>query len=427
MTTTYLKAYAVLESNVNKEFTPQSKLVKSEWVTDSSNGYIQLIGEWCKKGLTDTSENYFIVSDIVDSKNVSLLNSDLKTSLEGICTTFFKNKAVGPISRVEYYASDRALGYEYPILSSFEHENLLNQQPFDYHAILRFALASEYAYDFKEPKETEELVHKVFTELFSESDQCLYNTYNAEDFSNWEINTNHTIANLHAWNVKGAKSVESLHAWIVDAPAISTLGLTREVIVAFRGTNCKEHFVEDAKLMVQNFIETNKSWQQESYYIVEQAISYALKNNILDSEGKPNIVITGHSLGGYTAIQTAFRLNLKSRVFSSPATKVIETYSDGFSNTLFKKQAINFVRNKDVVVAFSGRHEENMVYYPESSYINPLSNHSISNFIKEILIPNHFTQKTNQGVIINPQHIYFYPTALVGKGLKYELNTWGKF
>ena len=111
MAITYLKAYAVLESNIANEFIPQSKLVKSGWVKDSSNGDIQLIGEWHEKGFSTTTANFFIVSDILDSKGTSLFNGNLQISLDDICKTYFQQSKINSISRIEYYASNHSLGY----------------------------------------------------------------------------------------------------------------------------------------------------------------------------------------------------------------------------------------------------------------------------------------------------------------------------
>lgn len=393
MSTTYLKAHAVLSSKTNGKFIADSELVKSDWITLPSGKYLELEGTWFKKSITDVNQNYFILKKInYSDSNTS--GNDLKSKLKKICNDHFLSKGFNSIQRIEYYASDSSLGYEYPILSNEEHLALENQ-PFNYHAILRYALASEYVYDYKKNDDFKNI--DFYQELIDN-----------------EVSKNNSCN-------------ENLHAWIVDAPANKNHDLEREVIVAFRGTNNIEHLLEDIQLTIQNFIETNKDWQEESLKILEQAISYANKNGILNSIGEPNVVVTGHSLGGFTATQSAFRLNLKSRVFSSPATKIIGSYSEFFSNSLFKTQSINFVRNKDLVVFSTGRHIENMVYFQESSKINLLANHSISNFIKEIILPNHLNQQNNSGDIINPEYIYFYPNAPLGSGLKHSLNNWGKF
>jgi len=396
MKTTFLKAYAVLKSNVNNSFTPYSKLIMTEWIKDSNGEYIQLHGEWCKSSFATIKSNYFILEEI-DNQSINELN--LKEILNRICTDFFNSLGVYSIEYIEFFAGNNRIGYEYPIISYTEDSKLKQSEletAFNYNAILRYALSCEYAYGHDIPGNSSNEKTLAFNAL-------LGSKFKPFKFLN--------------------KMQDGFYGYASLVPSNNELNLEEEIVVSFKGTDVDHgrDFYEDLLLSVQNFAECNVNWQEDGYNFVEEAINYALENGIVDSEGKPKVVLTGHSLGGYAAAQTALRLNLKSRVFSSPSPKIVSAYLNMFSNTMFKSQTINFVREKDPVVSLSGRHEENMLYFPASSNINPYCNHSISNFVEEILLPNYLKSHT----FINPSYSYFYPTAVENCGLNHSLNTWG--
>ncbi len=401
-TKTSLKVYGIRNSyTYDGTFVSQSKLTKSLFAKNTNNSYVELKGYWHDPSLLATKENYFVVTKVNDQQIFG--RDDLKKKLIQISKDNFNKTDANYGRNVVYFASESQLGYEYPLLSQEEEREISSDlyNEFDYKKILRYAFASSYV-------------------------------YHMSDYDNFPFKDNPMFIDLMI--PKGSQQVQvidkmdggdhGVFAAAIKVPKVPDTDLEEEIIISYKGTSNMWDVLQDIELMIQNFFEANKDWQKESFDFFQRvAFKYPPKNSSIQSgyeysNGQNSIVLTGHSLGGYTAIQTGMRAGVTTRAFSSPATKIIGKYTDVLSNTLYRNYAINFVRKNDPVVFASGRHEENMLYFSEVG-INPLNNHYLTPFINDILIPN------TQYYIPNfPENIYVTPNALLGAGLNKPINVW---
>lgn len=401
METTYLVMYGVCNSYLDDEFVSLSKLVKKEWATNPDGTYVKLGGYWRDSGTTAIYENYFVVTHINERQLDA--SASLNQELTNICRAAMSNKWSDYATNIVYFASDSSLGYEYPAISKDEESNISSSldDVFDYRKILRYAFASRYAYFLDDPEQFPFKDNPAFRELMTNTEGQL------------------EIIDQIVGDEAG------IYAVAIKAPQIGA-DLEEEIIISYKGTSNKWDVWEDVRLSFQNFFESDTDWQKGAFDFFSQVVAqYPPKNSCIQDgyklvNGKHSVVLTGHSLGGYTAIQTGVRTGLVTRAFSSPATKIIDKYVNFFSNTLYRNCAVNFVRNSDPVVYGSGRHSENMVYFAEPNTIVPFSSHYLNPFIQEILLP--LAQSPN--LDLNPTSMYITPDVLLGAGINKPINKW---
>ncbi|NES03054.1 MAG: hypothetical protein F6K22_09435 [Okeania sp. SIO2F4] len=399
---TYLSAYAVKPSYFEGDFVDQSKLTKKSWIKNPDGSDLKLNGYWHNSGSTSVTDNYFVVQGINGQHVMPEMVHQMLTSL---CQTYFQEKYPDYSYGFVYFASDSSMGYEYPAISPTDEKNI-SAEPnvFEYEKILRYALASSIAYSIE-----------------SGDFSILNNDYYAS------LMYNNSTNELDI--VKAQQGENGLWALAIKVPAIPQKQLEEEIIIAYKGTSNPGDIKQDFWLTIQNFYEKNQNWQQESFNFCYDVIQNHVPNDssiqmgYTELDGKNNIVLTGHSLGGYTAIQTATRWGLKARTFSAPATKIIDQLNKTFSNTMYFNNCINFVRKNDLVVSASGRHSENMVYFPSTGGL-PLSNHRLGLFIDDILGP--LAEGPGNDSNISPTNIYVTPTVTLGSGISDRINIWGK-
>lgn len=400
--TIYLIAYAISESYFHNNFVPQSKLVNRSWVYNEDGSYVSISGYWCNPNFYSVTENYFVVEEI---NGVSVAPDKVYDHLMKLCEEHMDREKIEHGQGIVFFGDRISLGYEYPILDAKSETHLSqNQNVFNYFEVLRYAFASSIAYSQESTKYPFEH-NAIYKELM------LGSSHHLEIVDEMNGNTNDS----RIWAVA------------VKVPAVERLQLKEEIIIAFKGSTNTKDLIEDAKLTIQNFFEFNRDWQKETFNFCNRVVqkfppsNTSIERGYKHYHGEHSIVLTGHSLGGYTAIENAMRLGIKSRTFSSPATKIVNSYLDTFSNSLFLNNSINFVRRNDPVVFASGRHNENMVYYPSSGGI-PLNNHYLNAFITEIIEPL-ATSKDVDGNV-SPTNIYISPIATLGSGLELPVNIW---
>ncbi|WP_245542727.1 hypothetical protein [Psychromonas ossibalaenae] len=81
---------------------------------------------------------------------------------------------------------------------------------------------------------------------------------------------------------------------------------------------------------------------------------------------------------------------------------------------------INLVREKDPVSTISGRHNENMIYFPTAKGIDPGSSHYLTPFINDVLKPLYI-----QAANAKARPRYLYITADASAGLDIPVHYWG--
>ena len=117
------------------------------------------------------------------------------------------------------------------------------------------------------------------------------------------------------------------------------------------------------------------------------------------------------------------RAGLLTRVFACPATRIIDKYVDAFANKMRYKNVINLVRENDPLSLLSGRHNENMIYFPSADLSsNPIQSHNLVPFITEILKP---LARKRKALGKQPSYVYLTADSHTGAGLNKSANFWG--
>lgn len=398
---TYLQCYGVKDS-----FASRSDLIKKSWAVNPNNQYLKLEGYWKDNSYNADTENYFVVKKI-DSVTV---NSDqVHSTLANMCSNTLVNKYSAEfISNITYFAADSSYGYEYPVMSEVDALAINSTDlPVTYNNMLRYAFASSYVYS------TEQGANP-----FSFTDD--------PSFKQLMVDANSSELDVIA-TYAGDSGV---HGVAIKVPAVPSKNLEEEIIISFKGTSSGSDVMQDIELMLANLSETDEDWQLEAYNFTQQILAQYPANTASLTRGYKasnaaktyNVVLTGHSLGAYTAIDAGVRTGVLTRVFSSPATRIIEKYIHAFANKMRYNNVINMVREKDPVATMSGRHNENMVYFPKAPGANPVDSHYLTPFITDILMP----LANNQASAANKAtHIYITPDASIGAGLTELVNFWG--
>jgi hypothetical protein len=194
----------------------------------------------------------------------------------------------------------------------------------------------------------------------------------------------------------------------------------RKVIIAYKGTSNQTDIYSDMQLMVINAFPYYAP--QLSSLLINAFLFYDEVNNKLKADPSVkagyDITITGHSLGGFIAAVVASEKGDKARIFSSPATYIASTALSPYQNSnIPMPNVINFVRYEDPVVNLSGRHVENMVYYPASPNYNlqknPAASHSLTEFLEYLKAQP------------KPSAMYIYADAHIGSGTLFPINKYG--
>lgn len=399
---TYFQCYGVKDS-----FASRSQLIKKSWAVNDHEQYIKLDGYWKNSAFNETDDNYFVVKAI---NSVVLTSAEVHQVLTRICRNTIAAKYSSDFTNnISYFAADHSYGYEYPILS--EQEALLinhSELPLSYNKILRYAFAASYAYSL-EPG----------SDPFSFSDDAAFKRLMLPDDSQ-QMEIIDTVA-----------GDSGVYGVAIKVPAIASEHLEEEIIISFKGTSNGGDVQQDVELMYANLVETDQDWQADAYNFVKKVTAkYPANGKSLArgyaasaAEKTYNVVITGHSLGGYTAIDAGVRTGILTRAFASPATRIIEHYAHAFANKMRYRNIINLVRKNDPVSTMSGRHNENMIYFPSAAGIAPGRSHYLSPFILDVLKPLY---QDAHNVQAEPISVYISADSSSGAGLDSSVNYWGK-
>ena len=341
--------------------------------------------------------------------SVPVISEQVHSVLASMCSNTLVNKYSDEfISNITYFASNHSYGYEYPVMTEADALSINNTElPVAYNNMLRYAFASSYVYSTEQGADP-----------FSFTDNAT--------FQQLMVDANSVELNVIATYVGDS----GVHGVAIKVPAVPSKNLEEEIIISFKGTSSGGDVMQDIELMLANLSETDEDWQIEAYNFTQQILAQYPANTASLTRGYKtsnaaktyNVVLTGHSLGAYTAIDAGVRTGVLTRVFSSPATRIIEKYIHAFANKMRYNNVINMVREKDPVATMSGRHNENMIYFPKAPGVNPANSHFLTPFITDILIPlaNQQTSDTSKAT-----HVYITPDATVGAGLTELVNFWG--
>jgi hypothetical protein len=400
--TTYLQCYGVKDS-----FAPRSELIKKSWAVNDSNEYLRLDGYWKDNGYNATEENYFVVKSI---NSVAVTSDEVHNVLTEMCSNTLAAKySTDYTSNITYFATSHSYGYEYPVLSEEESLSINNTElPLSYNKILRYAFAASYVYS-TEPG----------SNPFSFDDDPAFKKLMLADNTSQIAIVDTFVGNSGVYGIA------------IKVPAIPAENLEEEVIISFKGTSSGGDVLQDIELMLANLTETDEDWQVDAYNFTQSVIakfppnerSLARGYQTFQADKTYNVVLTGHSLGGYTAIDAGVRTGILTRTFSSPATRIMEKYIHVFSNKMRYTNIINMVREKDPVSTMSGRHNENMIYFPGATgSSDPGRSHYLTPFINDILKP--LAQQANNAQA-KPRYVYITADTTVGAGLDDLVNYWG--
>ena len=400
---TYLQCYGVKNT-----FAPRSDLIKKSWAVNKNNEYLKLDGYWKNSNFTATDENYFVVTAI---DSVAVSSDEVHDVLTSMCSNTLAEKYAADVTdKITYFATSHSYGYEYPALSEVESLAIINTElPLSYNKMLRYAFAASYVYS-TEPG----------ANAFAFNDDPLFQKLMLS-----EQNSSIDIIDTFVGN-------SGVYAMAIKVPALPAESLEEEVIISFKGTSNGGDVLQDIELMLANLTETDEDWQVDAYDFTQRVIKKFPPNQASLARGYQtpsadktyNMVLTGHSLGGYTAIDAGVRTGILTRTFSSPATRIMEKYIHVFSNKMRYTNIINMVRENDPVSTMSGRHNENMIYFPGAKgSLDPGRSHYLTPFINNILKP--LTQQANPPEA-KPRYVYITADTLIGAGLNERVNYWGE-
>lgn len=398
---TYLQCYGVKDS-----FAARSDLIKKSWAVNANNQYLKLEGYWKDNGYNADTENYFIVKKI-DSNPVT--SEQVHSTLATLCSDTLVNKySTDYISNITYFASNSSMGYEYPVMTEVDALAInTSVLPVAYNSMLRYAFASSYVYSTEQGADP-----------FSFTDNS--------KFQQLMVDENSVELDVIATYVGDS----GVHGVAIKVPAIPSESLEEEIIISFKGTSSGGDVIQDIELMLANLSEKDEDWQVDAYNFTQQILNQYPANTASLTRGYKasnatktyNVVLTGHSLGAYTAIDAGVRTGLLTRVFSSPATRIIEKYIHAFANKMRYNNVVNMVRETDPVATMSGRHNEKMIYFPKAAGSNPANSHYLTPFINDILMP----LANDQATIANKaSYVYITPDTSTGAGLIELVNYWG--
>ena len=398
---TNLQCYGVKDS-----FEARSDLIKKSWAVNANNEYLKLDGYWRDNYYRANTENYFVV-EAIDSVPVNA--SDLHQILETMCSDKLVNKYSDEfINNITYFASNTALDHEYPVLSKEEALSVDNAElSLAYNKILRYAFAASYVYSLEQDGKP-----------FAFNNDPMFKT----------LMLSQNTKNLDV--IASYVGDSGVHGVAIKVPAIASKNLEEEIIISFKGTSNGNDVMQDMELAYTNLLETDENWQSEAYNFTQQILAqYPANEKSLtrgyqtsSAEKTYNVVLTGHSLGAYTAIDSGVRTGILTRVFSSPATRIIENYHHVFANKMRYNNVINMIREKDPVATLSGRHNESMIYFPGTPGMNPVKSHFLTPFIKDILMP---LAKNPDTTASKPKYVYITADSTPGAGLNKSVNYWG--
>ncbi|NKB76148.1 MAG: hypothetical protein GKR96_03645 [Gammaproteobacteria bacterium] len=401
MATTYIQCYGTRDDSV-----PRSEVIKKAWGVNDNNSWVKLGGYWKDSGWNATSENYFVVEEINGS---AVSDSQVTPRLEQIARSTMRSKyGESYAHNVTFFASNSSAGYEYPALSPSQAAAIQSGQGvFNYTKLLRYAFASDYVYGIEPGAAPSTFSQKrIFKDLMQ-----------APDSSGLDVIDTFTGSS-------------GLIAMAIKVPG--TKELDEEIIISYKGTSNQGDIIQDVELMMGNLVESDVDWQKDAHDFYQRITKRYPPNSASLASGYQstgvtqghNVVLTGHSLGAYTAAGVGVRTGVLTRVFSSPATRLISKYTDAFANTMRLNNVVNFIRRFDPVATVSGNHDENMVYFPSTGGMNVIENHLLTGMIGDLLLPLSENSKQNE---LLPEFVYVTPDASTGASLNSRINYWGEF
>ncbi|WP_408024848.1 lipase family protein, partial [Tenacibaculum sediminilitoris] len=340
----YVSAYKVLKSEYNEttaettsnlftktdHFRPMSELIISDWAKYPSSDYLTLRGHW-KKGSSyfQTAENYFIANKY---NNTQLVNKRFLTKVVKKTFGDYDSSAL----YYKSYVSQNSLGYDYPVYNESNQLGILafnKEYSLNYIKILRYALTASFAYKINN---------------FSDWKNQFEGFKNTDDY---QVIKDIMFPNSSSFTIieKLEDSASGLIAVAVKVPSHENLGLDEKIIIAYKGTSNQNDAIQDLKIGLKNISEKDLQWQKDAYYFAKKVILKECDcgTDIVEASKilEDKVVFTGHSLGAYTATETAVRFNINARVFSGPATKLVDSTIKLFSTTMRFSNVINFYRS----------------------------------------------------------------------------------
>ena len=361
-TESYVLCYGIKEEGI---------LEKTWAYKDQKDSYYRIKGDWLYSPSDKT------VALIVPEKEYQ--------TLESICHLSLKNSI--PLKSISFMAGASIFSSHYPViqrpqLSFLDLKKALSfQEMLDYEELISYANASLYVYYVLTSKEWGEL---------SKSQYNHYKNY------------------LPTIMPKGYTVIQESINDFYSIRSIAFYNKTKnQVIVSYRGSSNhlgefdKENLISDFFILISNFLKTPNYLN-----IIKNSKSFYLE--IKKKYPTAQFILTGHSLGGYLASMIAYEEGEIARVFSSPATyKTAGLLSLFYSHQYTMKNAINFLRDNDYPVLWTGRHMTQTVYFQGHPTFNFTKRHSIVEFIDEVLIKKQI-----------PSDFDIKPDTYIGFGIK---------
>lgn len=134
----------------------------------------------------------------------------------------------------------------------------------------------------------------------------------------------------------------------------------KRVIIGYKGsTTISDFLLADLGLMIKNhvnFINPANYFMGDARKFFERVLKLVEVNGL----GNPQIILTGHSLGGYIATYIGALFNLEAIVFSAPPLHQAVRKQKSYLS-----HVVNIYRKGDPVVEWTGKgHHENFIIFP---------------------------------------------------------------
>lgn len=443
---TYVKVYGI-----HKDLVSQANLATSSWLFTGDN-LTRLGGAWQNPALFAVQKNFFIAHS-VDGFKLPYAR-ELKRLLELGRDTISTQHSLDYSHNIALFASNRSsvhcssvhrspvhrnapslnTAWEYPILTRAQASEINDDlNLFSYAALLRYAFASRLAYGLTAADAG--LPNKIGDTKALNRTVSSRKAPSKKKYDDDALFKQLMLHNGKLQVVAKTTGEHGVYALALKVPAIADYRLEEEVIIAFKGTKLSnaDSLVQDGRLMAANIKELDENWQRAAFAFTEEVIrrfppngqSVASGYLVSNSAKKYNVVLTGHSLGAYAAIDSAARTGITSRVFSLPSFEIVGQYARCVAHTLRRRNVINFRMEQDPLTISSDTHDQNLVCFPAvnlNSVDNPIDNHDLDNMIELRLIPLLDNWRDKQA---RPRYVYITPDSNLGAGLKYRVNHWG--
>lgn len=432
---TYIKCYGVNLENDLKSGGYSNKRAHVVWLP------FQYYGSWKSKELL-RKDNFFEVWTDKDSMLSSVdqlkvaCRSKLHESITGILPpdNLSDNDYKVSIKRVKVVAQVSSLAAQYVVIdrSMYNSSGKLASAPstlINLQSIYEYASASSMAYKLENsgymPNPESELTdsERITVPYFVNNDSFTANGVTYKLFASMcgqtSLNSGTSICKQPLRNYDGALVTGISQTGYTSSPESNLHAAAfintdkKQILIAYKGTSNSTDFVIDAQLMAIN---AGPLYGPNLKAALLEAINFY--RDVKLKRPDYQIILTGHSLGGFISAMVAAQTGEIARIFSSPATYISSTalsfYTSLDNNFIPLENVINIGRGFDPVMIGSGRHVEAMVYFPSSAtYQNPAASHSINDALSDIYRPN----AEKNSFFVGPTHMYFYASTSPGWGL----------